>query len=141
MLLRCSGLQVCSPLKITTITYALIMAAIIMALKDTKRALHFLKVVKCHFNFPFALCRPETLKWVLLQTVMVQIKCNINLISLLSGLIDRFSALCFMFGKNIYDQYRYPIGLIESNWGGTKIEVWSSPEATAACSSRQGHKR
>ena len=104
-------------------------------------AVLFLQGNKCHLNFPFALCRPETLKWVLLRTVITQMKCYFNLISLFPGLIDRFSALCFMFGKNIYDQYRYPIGLIESNWGGTKIEVWSSPEATSACSSHQGHKR
>lgn len=56
------------------------------------------------------------------------------------GIIDRFSALCFMFGRNLYDQYKYPIGLIESNWGGTPIEVWSSPDATAACANN-GRKR
>ena len=45
-----------------------------------------------------------------------------------------------MFGRNLYDQYKYPIGLIESNWGGTPIEVWSSPDATAACANN-GRKR
>lgn len=28
----------------------------------------------------------------------------------------------------------YPIGLIETSWGGTRIETWSSPAALAKCS-------
>ena len=26
-----------------------------------------------------------------------------------------------------------PVGLVESAWGGTRIESWSSPDALAAC--------
>ena len=38
-----------------------------------------------------------------------------------------------MYGRRLYDQYKIPIGLIDSNWGGTCAEAWSSPEALAKC--------
>eukprot|EP01111_Echinosteliopsis_oligospora_P000978 TRINITY_DN1123_c0_g1_i1.p1 TRINITY_DN1123_c0_g1~~TRINITY_DN1123_c0_g1_i1.p1 ORF type:complete len:499 (-),score=172.11 TRINITY_DN1123_c0_g1_i1:61-1440(-) len=43
------------------------------------------------------------------------------------------SAVCWFFGKDLYNQYQIPIGLVSSNWGGTVIQAWSSPEALAAC--------
>ncbi|ESO84973.1 hypothetical protein LOTGIDRAFT_131233, partial [Lottia gigantea] len=43
------------------------------------------------------------------------------------------SAICFLFGKNIHTDRKYPIGMVESDWGGTPIETWSSPDALAAC--------
>ncbi|XP_066926705.1 sialate O-acetylesterase-like [Clytia hemisphaerica] len=44
-----------------------------------------------------------------------------------------FSALCWMYGRRLYDQYKIPIGLVDSDWGGTCAEAWSSPEALAKC--------
>ncbi|XP_066929967.1 sialate O-acetylesterase-like [Clytia hemisphaerica] len=44
-----------------------------------------------------------------------------------------FSAVCWMFGRRLYDQYKIPIGLIATSWGGTRIEAWSSPTALAKC--------
>ncbi|KAH9504411.1 hypothetical protein Btru_063547 [Bulinus truncatus] len=44
-----------------------------------------------------------------------------------------FSAVCWLFGKEIHIARNYPIGLISTNWGGTPIKAWSSPEALAAC--------
>jgi len=28
---------------------------------------------------------------------------------------------------------KYPIGLIASDWGGTPVEAWSSPDAIKQC--------
>ncbi|XP_048239906.1 sialate O-acetylesterase-like [Haliotis rufescens] len=50
------------------------------------------------------------------------------------GAVTYFSAVCWFFGENIQADRKYPIGLIESNWGGTPIEAWSSPDALSACS-------
>ena len=47
-----------------------------------------------------------------------------------------FSALCWMFGRRLYEQYGIPIGLISSNYGGTRVEAWSSPETISRCNSR-----
>jgi len=37
------------------------------------------------------------------------------------------------YGKDLYDQYQIPIGLVSSNWGGTYIQAWSSPDALSKC--------
>ncbi|XP_060070508.1 sialate O-acetylesterase-like [Ylistrum balloti] len=47
--------------------------------------------------------------------------------------LTSFSAICWLFGKRLSSQFGYPIGLIESNFGGTKIEWWSSQDALAQC--------
>ncbi|MDA3818120.1 MAG: beta galactosidase jelly roll domain-containing protein, partial [Prolixibacteraceae bacterium] len=39
-----------------------------------------------------------------------------------------FSAVGYHFGKNIHLETGVPVGLISSNWGGTIIETWISPE-------------
>ena len=52
-----------------------------------------------------------------------------------------FSAVCYYFGKNLYQalnsgsesQAIVPIGLMSSNVGGTAVERWSGPDATAQC--------
>ncbi|XP_022084099.1 sialate O-acetylesterase-like isoform X2 [Acanthaster planci] len=47
-----------------------------------------------------------------------------------------FSALCWFFGRDLYDTLQYPIGLISTNWGGTPIEAWSSPDVLKTCGTR-----
>ncbi len=42
--------------------------------------------------------------------------------------VASFSAVGFHFGKNIHLETGIPVGLISSNWGGTIIETWISPE-------------
>ncbi|XP_025099666.1 sialate O-acetylesterase-like [Pomacea canaliculata] len=49
------------------------------------------------------------------------------------GNFTYFSAVCWLFGKLLYEELQYPIGLIDTTWGGTPIEAWSSPDALAAC--------
>jgi len=37
---------------------------------------------------------------------------------------EGFSAVAYFFGRNLYQDYNIPIGLINSSWGGTRIEDW-----------------
>ncbi|XP_008056032.1 sialate O-acetylesterase [Carlito syrichta] len=43
------------------------------------------------------------------------------------------SAVCWLFGRLLYDTLHYPIGLISSSWSGTPIEAWSSGRSLKAC--------
>lgn len=38
-----------------------------------------------------------------------------------------FSAVGYFFGRHLYENLQQPIGLINSSWGGTPIELWMSP--------------
>jgi sialate O-acetylesterase len=40
-----------------------------------------------------------------------------------------FSATAYFFGRKLYNELHIPIGLIESAWGGTPSESWTSSEA------------
>ncbi|MGD0342106.1 MAG: sialate O-acetylesterase [Bacteroidales bacterium] len=42
--------------------------------------------------------------------------------------IKSFSATGFFFGKKLYEKLNVPIGLIESAWGGTPSESWTSAD-------------
>ncbi|KAL6478646.1 hypothetical protein MHYP_G00120790 [Metynnis hypsauchen] len=44
-----------------------------------------------------------------------------------------FSAVCWLFGRYLYETLNYPVGLVESSWGGTPVEAWSSPRALHMC--------
>lgn len=46
--------------------------------------------------------------------------------------VGRFSATLYFFGRNLYDVFKQPLGLINSSVGGTPIESWISPEAQQA---------
>ncbi|XP_074534926.1 sialate O-acetylesterase [Halichoeres trimaculatus] len=47
--------------------------------------------------------------------------------------VSGFSAVCWLFGRYMYDKLQYPIGLVESCWGGTPVEAWSSSRALKQC--------
>jgi sialate O-acetylesterase len=42
-----------------------------------------------------------------------------------------FSAAGFFFGRHLYQELKVPIGLINTSWGGTRIEPWTPAEAFA----------
>ena len=47
--------------------------------------------------------------------------------------LNSFSAVCFLYGRHLYDELQVPIGLIQSAWGGTPVEPWCPEEALASC--------
>ncbi|KAI8752698.1 sialate O-acetylesterase [Biomphalaria glabrata] len=49
------------------------------------------------------------------------------------GAWSYFSAVCWLFGKAIFKARHIPIGLVDTDWGGTPVKAWSSPEALAHC--------
>lgn len=49
------------------------------------------------------------------------------------GDVADFSAVCWLFGRYMYENLKYPIGLVESCWGGTPVEAWSSSRALQTC--------
>ncbi len=40
-----------------------------------------------------------------------------------------FSAVAYFFGRHLHKELNVPVGLINSSWGGTICEAWTSPEA------------
>lgn len=40
-----------------------------------------------------------------------------------------FSAVGYFFGRELHQQLKVPVGLIDSSWGGTPAEAWTSHEA------------
>ena len=44
----------------------------------------------------------------------------------------RFSATAFYFGRRLHKELGVPVGLINSSWGGTAVEAWTSLEAQLA---------
>jgi sialate O-acetylesterase len=45
------------------------------------------------------------------------------------GTWNGFSAVGYFFGKDIQDNIHVPVGLIQTSWGGTPAEAWTSKEA------------
>lgn len=45
-----------------------------------------------------------------------------------SDSVRHFSAVAYYFGRHLYKELNMPIGLIDSSWGGTRIEAWTPPE-------------
>lgn len=54
-----------------------------------------------------------------------------------SNNLKAFSAVCYEYARNIYDNLGVPLGLIESSWGQTHIGSWSSPGMLDACGINQ----
>ena len=45
--------------------------------------------------------------------------------------VKGFSATAYFFGRHLHQHLNVPIGLINSSWGGTCVEAWTSKEALA----------
>ena len=50
-----------------------------------------------------------------------------------AGAWDTFSAVCWLFGKDVYEGHdrKVPVGLISSNWDGTCVEAWQPSDSVA----------
>lgn len=46
--------------------------------------------------------------------------------------IEAFSAVAYYFGRELHRKLRVPVGLINTSWGGTLAEAWTSREALVA---------
>jgi sialate O-acetylesterase len=44
-----------------------------------------------------------------------------------SKTVPGFTAVGYFFGRDLHQELGVPIGLIESSWGGTRIEPWTPP--------------
>jgi sialate O-acetylesterase len=42
--------------------------------------------------------------------------------------IPNFSAVAYFFGRQLQETLHVPVGLINTSWGGTRAEAWTSPE-------------
>ncbi|XP_063061145.1 sialate O-acetylesterase isoform X2 [Engraulis encrasicolus] len=49
------------------------------------------------------------------------------------GDFTHFSAVCWVFGRLLHQALGYPVGLVESCWGGTPVEAWSSSRPLHSC--------
>ncbi len=49
--------------------------------------------------------------------------------------VSDFSAVAYFFGRELVEKEKVPIGLIETDWGGTPAEAWTSLSALGANSS------
>jgi sialate O-acetylesterase len=50
----------------------------------------------------------------------------------------KFSAAAYFFGRKIHQELGVPVGLIESAWGGTRIEPWTAPVGFEAVRTLRG---
>ena len=48
-----------------------------------------------------------------------------------------FSAAAYFFGREVHTNLNVPVGLIESSWGGTRIEPWTPPVGFAKVASQK----
>ena len=46
--------------------------------------------------------------------------------------VAKFSAIGFLFAREIHQREKIPVGVIDSTWGGTSIESWTSIAATGS---------
>ncbi|MBB5040062.1 sialate O-acetylesterase [Prosthecobacter dejongeii] len=43
--------------------------------------------------------------------------------------VGQFSAVAYFFGRHLHQVLKVPVGLINTSWGGTRVEAWTSRES------------
>ncbi|MHC4620026.1 MAG: sialate O-acetylesterase [Planctomycetota bacterium] len=46
--------------------------------------------------------------------------------------VAKFSAVAYFFGRKLHKELNVPIGLINTSWGGTRVEPWTPPAGFAS---------
>ncbi|MBT3202659.1 MAG: sialate O-acetylesterase, partial [Phycisphaerales bacterium] len=47
--------------------------------------------------------------------------------------VGGFSAVGYYFGRDLHKSLKVPVGLINTSWGGTRVEAWTDPAEVKAC--------
>ena len=47
--------------------------------------------------------------------------------------LAQISAVCFLYGRALAAELGVPVGLVETSWGGTRVEAWSPQSGLAEC--------
>lgn len=55
--------------------------------------------------------------------------------------VSEFSAVAYFFGRELRNELGVPVGLIDSSWGGTRIEPWTPPVGFALLPKLQDIRR
>jgi sialate O-acetylesterase len=55
-----------------------------------------------------------------------------------SKTIGNWTAVGYFFGRDLREHVKVPVGLIQSAWGGTRAEAWTSPRALASSPAYKG---
>ncbi len=82
----------------------------------------------------------QAAKHPLIRCIRVQKKASATPLSDLAGdwqvcspqTVGGFTAVGYFFARTVHEETKVPIGLIDSNWGGTAIEPWIPVEALKA---------
>lgn len=45
-----------------------------------------------------------------------------------NGTTGKFSATAYYFAKKLHNKLGVPIGIVNTSWGGTRVEAWTSPK-------------
>ncbi len=53
--------------------------------------------------------------------------------------VNRFSALCYHFARQLREANPVPMGLIDASWGGSRIEAWISAEGLGHAGGFEDH--
>ncbi len=61
-----------------------------------------------------------------------QAECKGQWVLCASNTVGAFSATAYFFGRDLHQRLAVPVGLINSSWGGTPVEAWTSTEALQA---------
>jgi len=51
--------------------------------------------------------------------------------------VKKFSAVAYFFARELNEKLNIPIGIVNSSWGGTRVEAWTSLEKLAALNPTQ----